>query len=66
MTDENSDVLWTVRNLFEILNKTFSKFYCLSEHLAVSSYNFVQKKGHSPKIRTQETQTFWHQNLQIM
>ena len=35
MTDENSDRLWKIRNLFEILNKKFSKFYNPSEHLAV-------------------------------
>ena len=35
MKDEISDGLWKTRNLFEILNKTFSKFYSLSEHLAV-------------------------------
>ena len=35
MTDENSDRLWTVRNLFGNLNKAFSKFYNPSKHLAV-------------------------------
>jgi hypothetical protein len=35
MTDENSDGLWKTRNLFEILNKTFAKFYNPSEYLAV-------------------------------
>lgn len=35
MTDENSDRLWKMRNLFEILNEKFSKFYNPSEHLAV-------------------------------
>ena len=35
MTYEYSGRLWKVRNLFEILNKTFSKFYSPSEHLAV-------------------------------
>jgi len=34
-TDENSDRLWTKRNLCEILKKTFSKFYSPSEYLAV-------------------------------
>jgi len=32
--DENSDRLQKVRNLFEILNKMFSKFCTPSEHLA--------------------------------
>jgi len=40
MTDENSDGLWKTRNLFEILNKTFSKFYSPSEHLAVDEVFF--------------------------
>jgi len=35
VTEENSDRLWKKRNLFKILNKTFSKFYSLSEHLTV-------------------------------
>jgi len=35
MTDENSDRLWKMRHLFEILNKTFSKFYSPFEHLAI-------------------------------
>ena len=35
MADENTDGLWKMRNLFEILNKTFSKFYSPSEYLAV-------------------------------
>jgi hypothetical protein len=33
--DKNFDRLWKLRNLFEILNKTFSKFYNPSEYLAV-------------------------------
>ena len=35
MMDENSDRLWKMRNLFEILNEKFSKCYSPSEHLAV-------------------------------
>jgi hypothetical protein len=35
MTDENSDRLWKMRNPFEILNKTFTKFYSSSETVAV-------------------------------
>jgi hypothetical protein len=35
MTEENSDMLRKMRNLFEILNRKFSKFYNPSEHLAV-------------------------------
>ena len=35
MKDENSDRLWKIRNLFDILNDRFSKFYNPSEHLAI-------------------------------
>jgi len=34
-TDENFDRLWKIRDLFEILNATFSKFYNLSDNLAI-------------------------------
>ena len=43
MKDENSDPLWKVRNLFEILNQKFSKFYSLSEHLAVDKVIVLYK-----------------------
>src|SRR5215469_8457380 len=33
--DENFDRLWKIRDLFEILNDTFSKFYDPSENLAI-------------------------------
>jgi len=33
--DKNSDRLRKMQNLFEIINKTFSKFYSPYEHLAV-------------------------------
>jgi hypothetical protein len=33
--EENSDREWKLRNMFEIPNKAFSKFYSPSEHLAV-------------------------------
>jgi len=35
-TDENFDSLWKIRDLFEILNATFSKFYNPSENLAIA------------------------------
>ena len=35
MTDENSNRLWKMRYLFDILNEKFSKLYSPSEHLAV-------------------------------
>ena len=34
--DENTDRLWKMRIFFEILNKTFLKFYSSSEYLAVT------------------------------
>jgi len=43
MTDENSDQLWKMRNLCEILNKKFSKFYSPYKHLAVDE--FIKCKG---------------------
>jgi len=35
VTDKNSDRLWKMWNLFEIVNKTFSNFYSSYERLAV-------------------------------
>ena len=43
MRDENSD-WWKMRNLFEIQNEKFSKFYSPSEHLAVHEV-IVKFKG---------------------
>jgi len=34
-TDENFDSVWKIRDLFEILSSTFSKFYNPSENLAL-------------------------------
>ena len=44
MKDKNSDQLWKIRNLFDILNDKFSKFYNPSEHLAVDEV-IVKFKG---------------------
>ena len=44
MRDENSDRLWKMRKLFEILNEKFSKFYSPSGHLAVDEV-IVKFKG---------------------
>ena len=44
MTDENSDRLWKMRHLFDILNEKFSKLYSPSEHLAVDEV-IVKYKG---------------------
>jgi hypothetical protein len=43
MTDENSDRLWKMRNLFEILNKKISKYYSPSEHLTVDEVIVLYK-----------------------
>ena len=43
-TDENFDRLWKIRDLSEILNSTFSKFYNPSENLAVDEV-IVSFKG---------------------
>jgi len=43
-TDENFDRLWKIQDLFEILNATFSKFYNLSENLAIDAV-IVSSKG---------------------
>ena len=38
MTDENSDRLWKMRNIFQILNEKFSKFYSPPDHLTVDEF----------------------------
>jgi len=43
-TDENFDRPWKMRDLFEILNATFSKFYSPSENLAIDEV-IVSFKG---------------------
>jgi len=43
-TDENFDRLWKIRDLFDILNATFSKFYNLSKNLAIDEV-IVSFKG---------------------
>jgi len=44
MMDKNSDRLWKIRNLFEILKEKFSKFYNPSEHPAIDEV-IVKYKG---------------------
>ena len=43
-TEENFDGLWNIRDLFEILNSTFSKFYNHSENLTFDEF-IVSFKG---------------------
>jgi len=64
MTDENSDGFWKTWNLFEILNKTFSQFYCPPEHLPVDEVLIFFKGRAIFRNTFPKTQTFWHQNLQ--
>jgi hypothetical protein len=45
MTDVNSDRLWKMRNLFDILKEKFLKFYSPSEHMAIDEV-IVKFKGH--------------------
>ena len=44
MMDENSDQLWKMRNLFEILNEKYSKFHSPSKHLPLDKV-IVMYKG---------------------
>ena len=44
MTDGNSDRLWKMRHLFDILNEKFSKLCSPSEHLTVDEF-IVKYKG---------------------
>ena len=43
--EDNYDRLWKTWNVFEILNRTFSKFYNPSENLANDNICVVQRKG---------------------
>jgi len=45
MMEENSNRLRKKRNLFQILNKAFSKFHSPSEHLIVDEVIFFLKEG---------------------
>ena len=67
MKEENSGRLRKLRNLFEILNKAFSKFlelFWTSDCRRNYFFFFVKRKGHFPTVRTWETWKFWHKNLQ--
>ena len=66
-TDENFDRLWKIRDLFEILDDTFSKFYNPSVNLAIDEVIVPFKgrvifKQYIPK----KPQTFRHQNVQTL
>ena len=55
MTDENSDWLWKMWNLFEILNQKFSKFYSPSEHLAIDEVIVLYKGSFSNNTNPRNT-----------
>jgi len=63
MTDENSVRLCKIRNMFEILNMTFSKFYSPSEHLTAEGVIFFSQKGSFSDNRYPTNKNFWHQTL---
>jgi len=66
MWDENSDRLWKMRNVLEILNEKFSKFYSPSEHLAVDEV-IVKFKGRVIfRQYIHKKEAFWDQNLQTV
>jgi hypothetical protein len=64
--DENSERLWKMRNLFQILYRTFSKFYNPSKQLAVGEVTFLFKAKVVSKQIAKETQTYHHANIQTM
>jgi hypothetical protein len=66
MTDENSDGSWKMRNLSEILNRTFSKFYSPSQHLAVDEVIVLFKGRVIFQQYKPKKQMFWLQCLQTM
>jgi len=65
--DRTDDRLWKIRDLFEIIRTNFSKFYNPSEHLAVDEV-IVKFKGRVlfKQYIPKKTQTFRHQNVQIV
>jgi len=64
-TDEYFDRLWKIRDLFEILNGTITKFYDPSKNLAIDEIIFfLQRKGNFQTIHTKET--FQHKNFQAV
>ena len=66
LTDENSDWLWKIRNLFDILIEKFSKFCNPSEPLAVDEF-IVKYQGRVIfRQYIPEKHMFWDQNLQTV
>jgi hypothetical protein len=63
-TEENYNRLWKIWDLLQILNRTFSIYYNPPQNLAIDEV--VQRKGDFDTILSEETQPFWHQNLQTL
>ena len=54
-TDKNFDRLWKIRDLFEILNDTFSKFYNPSGNLALDEVIVsLQREGDFQTVHTKK------------
>jgi len=64
--DKNSDWLWKMINLFEFLNKKFSKFYGPSGHLAVDEFIFNYEGRVIFRQYILKKHTFRDQHLQTM
>jgi len=62
-TNKNFDWLWKIRDLFEILNDTFSKFYNLSENLGTDEF-IVPFNGRMIFKEYISKNAFRHQNVQ--
>jgi aminopeptidase-like protein len=62
--DENFDRLWKIRDLFEILNATFSKFYSPSENLAIDEV-IVQREGDFQIVHTKKRNRFCIKMLKL-
>jgi hypothetical protein len=66
MTDENSDQLWKMRHLFDILNEKFQKFYSSSECVAVDDVIVKYTGRVFLTVHSQGTQKFRDKNLQTV
>jgi hypothetical protein len=64
--DENYDRLWKIRDVFEILNKAFSKFYNPSEHVAVDKVIVLFRRRVIFKQFIPKKHMLQHKNIQIM
>jgi hypothetical protein len=59
----NYDRPWKIRQIFDMLNDAYSKYYAPSELLAVDSYSTFQAVGNFQTIHTQQIQTFCNKNV---